>query len=50
MIFNMMHYGGWSFTEIYNLPVKLRKWFFERIAKEMKDRADATKRASRRGR
>jgi hypothetical protein len=30
----LKYYGGWSFTEVYNLPIGLRKWFFERLVKE----------------
>lgn len=29
--FLMKYYGGWSFFEAYNLPIKIRRWFFERI-------------------
>ena len=34
VIFLLKYYGGWSFTEVYNLPIGLRKWFFERLVKE----------------
>lgn len=36
-IFAMMHHGKWSFTEIYNLPVGLRYWFFNRLVKQFED-------------
>tara|TARA_R110002074_G_scaffold109332_1_gene235804 strand:- start:589 stop:765 length:177 start_codon:yes stop_codon:yes gene_type:complete len=29
--FLMKYYGGWSFIEVYSLPVGLRNWFFERL-------------------
>ena len=35
--FFLKYHGGWSFTEAYNLPIKLRQWFVERLMKQMKD-------------
>jgi len=35
-IFFLIYRGGFSLIEAYNLPVLLRKWFAERIIKEMK--------------
>ena len=32
--FLLKYHGGWSFVEAYNLPVGLRKWFIERLAKQ----------------
>ena len=32
--FVLKYHGGWSFTEAYSLPVGLRKWFMERLAKQ----------------
>ena len=29
--FALKYHGNWSFIEIYNLPVKLRNWFTERL-------------------
>jgi hypothetical protein len=43
---NMKYYGGWSFTEIYNLPIGLRMWFFERLKKQIEDENEAQKKAS----
>jgi hypothetical protein len=45
-MFLLKHYGGWSFIEIYNLPVGLRDWFFERLSKEIKEEAERYKKAS----
>jgi len=42
--FLKMH-GGWSFIEAYNLPVALRSWFLERLSKQIKDEAEANKKA-----
>lgn len=32
----MMYYMGFTYAECYNLPVWMRKWFLERIQKEIK--------------
>ena len=45
--FALKYYGGWSFIEAYNLPVGLRKWFVERLSKQLTDEADAIKKASK---
>ena len=41
----MKYHGGWSFMEAYNLPVGLRTWFIQRLAKQIKDENDAQKKA-----
>jgi hypothetical protein len=46
--FLLKHHGGWSFMEIYNLPVGLRIWFLQRLEKQFDDEAKAVKKASRR--
>lgn len=33
-MFFMNYVGNWSITELYNLPVGLRKWFVERTIKQ----------------
>ena len=30
-----MYYGGFLYGEAYNLPVAYRRWFIERIGKEL---------------
>tara|TARA_B100000700_G_C14971556_1_gene821696 strand:- start:85 stop:318 length:234 start_codon:yes stop_codon:yes gene_type:complete len=45
--FFLKYSGGWSFSEAYNLPLGLRKWFVQRLAKQIKDESDAIKNASR---
>jgi len=42
-IFFLKYYGGWSFTEAYNLPIKLREWFVNRLSKQKEDEAEAMK-------
>tara|TARA_Y100000034_G_C6792337_1_gene354850 strand:+ start:17 stop:244 length:228 start_codon:yes stop_codon:yes gene_type:complete len=34
--FYMKYYGGWSFTEAYNLPVKVRDWFVNKLTEQLK--------------
>jgi len=38
--FLLKYHGGWSFIEAYNLPVGLRKWFLERLAKQFEKEKD----------
>ena len=45
--FFLKYYGGWSFIEAYNLPIGLRRWFVERLSKQLKTENDAVKKASR---
>ena len=41
MFFQLKMHGRWDFHELYALPVKLRDWFAERLAKHFKEQADA---------
>ena len=41
--FLMKYHSNWSLFELYNLPVGLRKWFFERLVKQKEEEADARK-------
>ena len=41
--FFLMHHGGWSFIEAYNLPVGLRKWFVHKLLEQIKSEQDAIK-------
>jgi hypothetical protein len=42
-LFLLQYYGGWSFIELYNLPVGLRNWYMDRLAKEIKQEAERHK-------
>ena len=35
--FLLKHHGGWSFIEAYNLPVGLRHWFVQRLARHFEE-------------
>mgnify|MGYP003113245098 CR=1 FL=1 len=43
----MKYHGGWSFTEAYNLPVKVRTWFVERLAEQLKHESEEFKKSSK---
>jgi len=43
--FFMKYHGGWSFTEAYNLPIKIRTWFAERLVKQLQDEKEAIEKA-----
>ena len=44
--FFLKYSGGWSFSEAYNLPLGLRKWFVERLVQQIEMENDAIERAS----
>jgi len=43
----MKYHGGWSFTEAYNLPVQIRRWFLQRLVKEIEAEAEAFNKTSK---
>jgi len=34
--FLLKYHGNWSFTEAYNLPITIRRWFLQRLADQIK--------------
>jgi hypothetical protein len=44
--FFLKYSGGWSFSEAYNLPVGLRKWFIQRLIKQLENEKEAIEKAS----
>ena len=42
----MKYSGGWSFSEAYNLPIKLREWFIERLLKQLESENQAMEAAN----
>ena len=40
--FFLKYYGNWSLTEAYSLPVGLRKWFVDRLMKQLDLEQNAT--------
>mgnify|MGYP003154702266 CR=1 len=47
-IFFLKQDGNWNFSEVYNLPVKLREWFVNRLSRHFDEKAEAYKKASQR--
>ena len=45
--FFLKYSGGWSFSEAYNLPVGLRKWFVQRLIKQLEMEKEAIEKASK---
>ncbi len=48
--FILKHHGGWSLFELYNLPVGLRNWFFQRLLDEYEKEKKASEKARRKRR
>tara|TARA_E500000318_G_scaffold6432_1_gene6189 strand:- start:949 stop:1122 length:174 start_codon:yes stop_codon:yes gene_type:complete len=48
--FFLKHHGGWSFFEAYNLPIKIRTWFVNRLIKQFEDEKEANEKAQRKSR
>jgi len=44
--FLLKYHGGWSFYEAYNLPVTIRRWFLERLTKQIERENEEIKKAS----
>jgi hypothetical protein len=44
--FFLKYTGGWSRAEAYNLPIGLRKWFVERLIKQLETEKEAIENAS----
>jgi hypothetical protein len=47
IFFILKHYGGWSLTEMYSLPIGLRTWWLNRTIKEYEKEAEEQKKAMR---
>ena len=45
--FFLKYHGGWSFTEAYSLPVGLRKWFVERLVKQLEQEKEQVDKANK---
>jgi len=46
-IFDLMYYGkmGWTYTELYHLPVHLRRYYYRKLAEVRKKEYDDEKAA-----
>jgi hypothetical protein len=43
--FYLKYYGGWSFIEAYNLPVKVRNWFVAKLNEQLEAEKEAMEEA-----
>jgi hypothetical protein len=39
--FLLKYHGGWSFIEAYNLPIKIRVWFLQRLTQQFEEEKKA---------
>ena len=44
--FVLKYHGGWSFTEAYSLPIKLREWFLKRLIDQKNQEKEAVEAAT----
>ena len=42
--FFLKYHGSWSFSEAYNLPIKLRHWFVHRLVKQLEQEKEEKRR------
>ena len=43
--FVLKYHGGWSFTEAFNLPIKIRTWFLKRLARQFEQEKEEYEKA-----
>lgn len=49
-MFFMNYTGNWSITELYNLPIGLRRWFVERTIRQKESEQEAREKAQNKAR
>lgn len=49
-IFTLKYFGGWGFAEAYSLPIKIRRWFIKRLAKQLETEKGQIEEAQRKKR
>lgn len=50
MIDDMRHHDGWDPITLFNLPIGLRDYYAERLAKKLEKEAEEIDKASQKGR
>jgi hypothetical protein len=45
-IFNLKMHGNWSFQEAYSLPIKIRRWFLDRLIRYFEEKNERQKKAA----
>ena len=51
--FLLKYHGNWSFMEAYSLPITIRRWFLQRLVKQVEkenEQAEEAKKKSKAGR
>jgi hypothetical protein len=49
-IFLLKYYGNWSFTESYNLPILIRRWFLKRLVEQKEKEKEELEKAQKKAR
>jgi hypothetical protein len=44
-LFVLKFHGGWGFTEAYNLPIKVRRWFLKKLNEQFEFEASEMEKA-----
>tara|TARA_R110002074_G_scaffold334741_1_gene505147 strand:- start:195 stop:374 length:180 start_codon:yes stop_codon:yes gene_type:complete len=47
--FLLKYHGGWSFIEAYNLPIRIRNWFLNRLSQQIEKENEAVEEAKNKG-
>jgi hypothetical protein len=45
--FLLKYHGGWSFIEAYNLPIRIRNWFLNRLSQQIEKENEAVEDAKK---
>ena len=46
-MFYLILHGNWNYYDVYNLPVKVRAWFVQRLSKHFEDKNKEEEKAMR---
>ena len=50
-IFYLVHHGKWNYFDVYDLPIRIRMWFIDRLSRHFEEenkRAEEQAKKSRR--
>ena len=46
-LFDLKYFGGWSFFESYNLPIRMRVWFLQKLQEQKENEVEQMRAAQR---
>ena len=46
-IFLLQYHMGWSFIEAYNISIQIRRWFLNRLVRQLKEESEEMNKASK---